>query len=101
MKLSELKDNLLKEYCGIDDDNGLLEVYKDAAIAFIKEHTILKTKEDMDKHEDITLAFMVLVNDMSLNRDYVVNRQSLNPTVEKILSSYSDNLVSGGDEDDL
>ena len=97
MKLSEITDEILKEYCGIDDDTKLLTVYKDAAKAFIKEHTILKNDGDIDKHEDVTLAYMVLVNDMSLNRDYVVNRQSLNPTVEKILSSYSDNLVSGGE----
>lgn len=99
MKLSELDDNTLKEYCGIDEDTGLLEVYKGAAKAFIKENTILKTNEDIDKHEDVTLAYMVLVNDMSLNRDYVVNRESLNPTVEKILSLYSAHLVSGGDSE--
>ncbi len=99
MKLSELKDEVLKEFCGMDDDTDLLSVYKEAAKAFIKEDTILKTNEDLDKHEDITFAYMVLINDMSLNRDYTVSRDKLNPTVSKILARYSAHLVSGGDSE--
>ena len=97
MRLSELTDEILKEYCGMDEETSLLDVYKGAAKAFITENTILKTDAELNKHEDITLAYMVLINDMSLNRDYIVNRDRLNPTVEKILSLYSAHLVSGGD----
>ena len=98
MKISELKDNLLMEFCGIDDeDAALLPLYKEAAKAYIMADSILKTDEDLDKHEDVTFAYMVLINDMSQNRDVTVSHDKLNPTVQKTLARYSAHLVAGGD----
>lgn len=93
MKISELQNNQIKEFCGIDDDSSLIELYKSAALKFIIGYTGL-TSEELDEHEDLTLAYLVLINDMSYNRDLTVNKDTLNPTVDTILGLYSRNHVS-------
>lgn len=93
MKISQLKDDQIKEFCGIDDDSNLLDLYKSAAKNFIVGYTGL-TDAELDDHEDLTLAYMVLINDMSFNRDYTVSRDTLNPTVETILGLYTRNNIA-------
>ena len=94
MKISDIEGIHLEEYCGISDgiDATLLEAYKTAAIAFIMSYTGLK-REELDEHEDITIACLCLVNDMYSERDYKVDRTNLNPTVETILSMHSRNYL--------
>lgn len=92
MRIQDLTDEQIKEYCGIDDDSSLLSVYKSAAKSFIIGHIGL-TEEEIDTHEDLTLAYLVLINDMSFNRDYTVKTDTLNPTVSTILSLYSRNHI--------
>ena len=93
MKISDLQDDRIKEFCGIDDDSSLLEVYKSAAKNFIIGETGLK-EEELDNYEDLTIAYMVLINDMSLNRDYTVSKDTLNPTVKSILGFHSRNHIA-------
>ena len=93
MKINDLTDEKIKEYCGIDDDSTLLEAYKAAATQFIIGYTGLNAAE-LEEHEDLTLAYLVLINDMSFNRDYTVSRNTLNPTVETILGLYSRNHIA-------
>lgn len=93
MKISELQDEAIKEFCGIDDDSSLIELYKSAALNFIVGYTGLTSKE-LDEHEDLTLAYLVLINDMSYNRDLTVSKDTLNPTVDTILGLYSRNFIS-------
>ena len=92
MKISELTDEKIKEYCGIDDDSTLLEAYKAAAKQFIIGYTGM-TSDELEGHEDLTLAYLVLINDMSYNRDFTVSRDTLNPTVSTLLSLYSKNHI--------
>ena len=49
--------------------------------------------EELDEHEDITIACLCLINDMYSERDYKVDRTNLNPTVETILSMHSRNYL--------
>lgn len=92
MKISEITDNQIKEYCGMSDDVIILDIYKASAKAFILGYTGL-TIDEIDTHEDLTLAYCVLINEMSFNRDYTVNRDTLNPCVSTILSLYSRNNI--------
>ena len=92
MKISELTNEQIKEFCGFDDDVTLIEAYKTAAKQFIIGFTSLTDKE-LEEHEDLTLAYLVLINDMSYNRDYTVSRDTLNPTVSTLLSLYSKNYL--------
>ena len=92
MKISEITDQQIKEYCGMDDDATILPIYKAAAKSFILSHTGI-TADELDMHDDLTIAYCVLINDMSCNRDYVVGKNILNPTVSTILSMHSRNNI--------
>ena len=63
-----------------------------AAKSFIRSYTGL-TFEQMDEHEDITIAMFVLINDMHDNRSYMVQHDKVNRTVQAILDMHSVNLL--------
>lgn len=94
MKMSEITPQIVKDYCGISDDDsddiiekGLLP----AAREYIKGYTGL-TAEQCDDHEDISIACMVLVNDMFSQRDYTISmHRQVSPTVKTILGMYAVN----------
>ena len=94
MKISDIDTAIIEEYCGISDSEDLLlmEGYKSAAVAFIKGYTGL-SEEQMDEHEDITIACLCLINDMYSERDYKVEKTNLNSTAETILSMYAVNYL--------
>lgn len=92
MKLSEIPLAVVKDYCGISDgdsDNILEKAVMPSAKAFIRGYTGL-SDDEIDKHEDITTAFLVLVYDMYTQRDYILSYQKqVNPCVETILNMYA------------
>ena len=93
MKISELTPGLVKDYCGISDNDSddIITALISAAKAYIKGYTGL-TSEQCDEHEDITIACMVLVNDMFTQRDYTLSlHRQVAPTVKAILSMYAVN----------
>ena len=57
MKISELTDDIVREFCGIDEESKLLPVFRAAALGFITGYTGL-TAEEIDEHEDITQGRM-------------------------------------------
>lgn len=92
MRISEIRDEQIREYCGMSEDVTILNIYKESAKAFIVGYTGLTAKE-IDEHDDLTIAYCVLINDMSFNRDYTVNQSNLNPCVSTILSMYAKNNI--------
>lgn len=94
MKISELTPAIIKDYCGIaddDSDNIIEALLMPAAKAYIKGYTGL-TEEQLDTHEDLATAFCVLVNDMFTQRDYTISmHRQVSPTVKTILSLYAVN----------
>lgn len=94
MKVSEVNLPVLKDYCGISDDDSdeILVALMVAANSFIQSHTGLSA-EEIDEHEDITYAYMVLVNDMYTSREYDKLSSKMSPqpnrTVETILSMHT------------
>lgn len=96
MKMSELTAGIVKGYCGISDDdsdNIIEKVLLPAAREYIKGYTGL-TAEQCDEHEDISLACMVLVNDMFTQRDYTISmHRQVSPTVKTILGMYAVNYL--------
>lgn len=96
MKMSELTPDIVKDYCGISDsdsDDVIRNILIPAAKKYIIGYTGL-TAEQCDEHEDISLACMVLVNDMFTQRDYTINSgRQLNPTVKTILDLYAVNYL--------
>lgn len=95
MKLSQATLSDIKDQCGISDDDSdslIQNYYMPSAKAFIHDYTELSDAE-MDAHEDLTIAYMVLINEMYTQRDYTVNKDKINPTVKTILSMHAKNYL--------
>lgn len=95
MKVSELTPVTIKDFCGISDtdSDNIITALISSAKAYIRDYTGL-TDEQIDKHEDITYACMVLVNDMFTQRDYTLSsHKQAAPTVKSILSMHALNHV--------
>ena len=96
MKISEVTKNQAVKFMRIDDltqdDSDLLDIIMPAAKSFIIGYTAL-TAEELDEHEDLTIAYLVLIEDMFDNRALTVNSANLNRTTENILSMYAKNHI--------
>lgn len=69
-----------------------IENMKTAAVEFCKGYTGL-TKEQLDEHEDITIAVLMLIADMYDNRQLQVDKNTMNKTAETILGLYCVNFL--------
>lgn len=96
MRISETTDQIVKDHCGISDNDpdklALIGVYKSAAIAKICAYTAL-TREELDEHEDITYAFLAIVDEMFSVRSMTVEIDTINPMAAQILDSHRRNLL--------
>lgn len=96
MKVNEITPEIVKDYCGISDDDSddlIKNILMPSAKAYIIGYTGLSA-EEIDCHEDLATAFLVLVNDMYTQRDYTLSFQKqINPAVKTILGLYSVNYL--------
>lgn len=94
MKISEVTTENIKEYCGISgsDSDNIIEILKASAKSYIMGYTGL-TNDEIDEHEDLTTAYIVLINEMFSTRTNTVNNDKENPCVKQILSMHSVNYV--------
>lgn len=94
MKISEVSITDLKEYANVDHslDDVLFQIILQATKSYIKNYTGL-TLEQMDDKEDLTIALMILSNEMYDNRVYAVENDKVNKIVNSILDMHSVNLL--------
>lgn len=94
MKISEVTITDLKEYANVehDLDDSLFQTILAATKAYIEGYTGL-TAEAMDTKEDLTIALMILSNEMYENRVYSVDNDKVNSIVSNLLGMYSMNLL--------
>lgn len=96
MKISELTLAIVKDYCGVSDEDSdelIEDVLLPAAKKYIIGYTGL-TAEQCDEHEDLTTACIVIVNDMLSQRSYTLSlHQQVSPTVKTLLSMYATNHI--------
>ena len=96
MKVSEISTDEVKRALRLDPSDPFIDrelaPRMKAAVEYMKAYTGL-TAEQLDEHEDMYHAFMVLVQDMYDNRAMYVERSSVNKTVEIILDMHSVNLL--------
>ena len=94
MKVSEVTTAFASDYCGAStpDENDRINLCMSAANAFIQGYTGLDAAA-IDTHEDITIAYLVLINEMYNNRDFTVEQAAKNPTVVLILAMHSNNYL--------
>jgi hypothetical protein len=103
MKVSEISINDLKQYANVfhDEDDNLFTSILAAGKQFITTYTGLPLEDDpvnnitdsVDDHEDLTIALMVLSNEMYDNRAFVVDNTKLNFVIKQILDSHSVNYL--------
>lgn len=99
MKISEIQ---LSDICNhiheilveleVNEQRQLEHIMLPAAVAFCVGQTGL-SKEELDQHEDITIAVLEVVADMWDDRSLIVTNDKINPVVNKILSMHSINLL--------
>lgn len=94
MKISEVTIEHLKNYAHVyhDEDDLLFGNILIACKSYIKGYTGL-TGESLDAHEDITVALMVLANELYDNRVYNIESSKANIVIQSILDMYSINLL--------
>lgn len=93
MQINDVTTAMVKDFCGISDNDSdaLVPVLMNAAKDFIKEYTGL-TSEEINSHESLTDAYLILVNDMFTQREYTIHSgRQLNPAVQTILSMHAVN----------
>ena len=94
MKISEVTINDLKEYANVDHDydDKIFENILLGAKSYIKSYTGLND-EQIDNKEDLTIALMVLCNEMYDNRVFSVENNKANTVITNILDMYAVNLL--------
>ena len=97
MRVSELNKDIIKNFCKEDyDDNDalIMSVMLPAAKAYICSYTGM-SKDQLDGHEDITVALLVIVAEMYDNRRLTVDVDRVNPLAKGILDLHDNNLIGG------
>lgn len=92
MKASEITPENASDFLKLDDVPENMEMYIKGAKAYVCSYTSLKEQE-FDEYEDITLAILVLIQDMHDNRAMYVDKSNVNKVVESILDMHRRNLV--------
>jgi uncharacterized phage protein (predicted DNA packaging) len=94
MKISEVTLQDVKDYCKIEysDDDVIINSILIASKSYIKNYTGL-TDETVDLKEDLTIALLVLCNDMFENREFIVQKDKINLVVKSILDMHSTNYL--------
>lgn len=94
MKISEVTIDELKEYANVEHnfDDNIFENILVAAKSYIKSYTGLND-DQVDKKEDLTIALMILCNEMYDNRIFSVQDNKANTVIANILDMHSVNLL--------
>lgn len=94
MKISELRPEDVLHFLRLDGTEGDVSpfVLLTAAVSYVRGYTGL-TEEEMDEHEDLTVAVLVLCADLYENRMTTVDAGNVNRTVESILGMHCRNLI--------
>ena len=98
MKISEITAETVAEYLRLEDsDDVLIAPIMAAAKQYICDETGLNSDE-LDEHEDISIAFLVLCQDMYDNRSYTdtgsgASGPHAHLVVDSILGHHRVNLI--------
>lgn len=94
MKISDVSIEDIKQYANIyhnEDDNLIFSILT-AVKSYIRNYTGL-SDEQMDQKEDLTIALMVLCNEMYDNRAFTIEDSKVNSVIKSILDMHSINLL--------
>lgn len=99
MKIKELTNDNVAAYLKLDlfdemeeHEQKLVELIKEAAFSYIEAETGLSA-EEIEQKDDLTIAYLVLCQDMYDNRAMQLDKNTINQTVDTILSRHRVNLI--------
>lgn len=96
MKANELTPEYIADYLKIDDpeenDFRDIEIFRSAVVDYIKNQTGIDDQK-LNSSDDLTVAILVLIEDLYDNRRMYVDNQNMNRVVENIIYQYSENLI--------
>ncbi|MDF2788680.1 MAG: hypothetical protein K0S80_1778 [Neobacillus sp.] len=96
MKISQVTRQDLMEYAReYNDEPEITKTFDNILVAcksFIKSYTGL-SDDQMDTKEDLTIALMVLSNEMYENRVFTIQNDKVNVVIKNILDMHSINLL--------
>lgn len=94
MAISDITIQDIKDYARVDytDDDALISLILGASKSYIKNYTGL-TDAALDEKEDLSIAYMVLCNELYSNKQYTVQNDKVNVVVKSILDMHSINLL--------
>ena len=97
MKISEILPEDIVRYARLNEDEydeHLLKAIMEAAKQYISGYTGVPL-EQLDDHEDFSIVYMILCEDMYDNRSLTAENTDMNCVVETILGMHSRNLIGG------
>lgn len=98
MKVSEITLDTLETFLKLNkdelDESELkeLDMIKSGAISYVKSYTGYSEKE-LDNYEEITLAVLVIAQDMYDDRTMLVDKDKVNLVLNSILGMHQNNLL--------
>jgi hypothetical protein len=99
MKVSEITPETICQQAHVEtgmlDDPAealLLQSIREAAVEYAKSYTGL-TADELEEHEDLTIAVLVLAADLYENRTMTVDKSNVNRVAETILGMHCRNLL--------
>lgn len=96
VKITEIDENYLVDYLKIDDPDPYeitnVKAAFDAAKTYILNQTGME-EETLNEKDDLTMAALILTEDLYDNRRYYVDTDKVNEVVTGIIYQYSENLL--------
>ena len=95
MKISEVTSAYILGFIKTENDEQArndLRLIMPAAKSYLKGYTKLDDQE-LDRHDDITLAYIALCQHMYDNRTFAVDCKEANRVIESIIGMHDCNLV--------
>ncbi|MBR6968470.1 MAG: phage gp6-like head-tail connector protein [Ruminococcus sp.] len=92
MKISAVSDDYIINYLREDPTDAevrtMIAPMKTAALEYLAAHTGLD-QSGLDQYEDLTFAYLMLIEDLYDNRSTTVSSSTRNKTLDTILSLHS------------
>lgn len=98
MKISEITIDTLETFLKLNKDEleqeeiQELEMILSGAIAYVKSYTGY-TETELDKYAELTLAVLVIAQDMYDDRTMVIDKDKLNLVLKTTLGMHQNNLL--------
>ena len=83
----------VRVYIDLVEENEKYPLYTNQVYAGTHLSLIHISASEIDEHEDLTLAVLVLVSDMFDNRQMTVDKSNVNRVVDTILGMYCTNML--------